>query len=197
MTSWLHNKLLQIRGKKLCLSLITFKNFNTRFFPTKKLGFTGSRYGGKLPRQIVCYNCGLKGHRANQCGGTNLVEEDADINVVVSVCMDPDEKLDDFGDVMECDNQSLEDGLDSCDYGVEDLVSFCVTMSDASDCDGSCGVLCESSGGLLFCTACVGSDCVKALVDTGASHLIVSLSLVKKWKLGLDKSVQLLMNTAG
>ena len=104
MTSWLHNKLLQIRGKKLCLSLITFKNFNTRFFPTKKLGFTGSRYGGKLPRQIVCYNCGLKGHRANQCGGTNLVEEDADINVVVSVCMDRDKILDDFGDVMECDN---------------------------------------------------------------------------------------------
>ena len=35
MTSWLHNKLLQIRGKKLCLSLITFENFNTRFFPAK------------------------------------------------------------------------------------------------------------------------------------------------------------------
>ena len=57
---------------------------------SRKLGFMGSRYGGKLPGQIVCYNCGLKGHRANQCGGTNLVEEDADINVVVHVCMDPD-----------------------------------------------------------------------------------------------------------
>ena len=45
---------------------------------------------------------------------------------------------------------------------------------------GPVGVLCESSGGLLFCTACVGSDCVRALVDTKASHLIVSLSLVKK-----------------
>ena len=68
-----------------------------------KLRFTRSRYGGKLPGQIVCYNCGLKGHRANQCGGKNLVKEDTDIIVVVSVCVDPDKKLDDFGDVMECD----------------------------------------------------------------------------------------------
>ena len=57
------------------------------------------------------------------------------------MCVYPNEKLDDFGDIMECDNRSLEDGLDSCDYGVEDLVSFCVTMSDTSNCDGSCGVM--------------------------------------------------------